>query len=555
MHFIFSKLSLMSLGIYLLCILVLSEPTLAQDKTYFVSKTGADSNPGSQTQPWLTIGRAAAIMVAGDTVIVGDGTYNEIVRPGANGTATKRITYRAQSLSTIVNSFAVNKAYITIEGFTIIGEGAGLDASVFLTTGGNYLRVVNNTFPSSAVGFSQLYTYAYADNIVGLVAEGNKFLNGWHHAITFSHRNTPRDPATMPTEDWSVIRNNYFSSPNGYDAFRIVSSNIKIIGNTIEHWENLTVSSGNLKPGVGYFFKTTTPSADFSNVGAGAPPYLTGEGHPFTATGTTPNNWGGAVLDKTNHPDIIQSFQNGTTGADWPYKSHYVLFEGNRVSDCDGGVQFGNITDDGNYQGIKDWVFRNNVIVRVSNTMNLYAPGFKFYNNTFYRSGFNSGAVIIAGNSNAGISHNTTVYNNIFAECGNPTNTSSGWYGGALATNQLGDYNLVVGTGAGTTKNDTDWKKWGEQNGINGRDPLFVNAAAGDFRLQANSPAIGKAKILSSGIPVFETFNYDINGVPRINSTGDTTWDIGAFESCPNGGCSPNSAAPKAPSNLTAGSN
>jgi chitinase len=49
--------------------------TLASSQVaYYVAKTGSDSNPGTESSPWLTIGHAAATATAGDTVYVGAGT-------------------------------------------------------------------------------------------------------------------------------------------------------------------------------------------------------------------------------------------------------------------------------------------------------------------------------------------------------------------------------------------------------------------------------------------------------------------------------------------------
>ena len=52
-------------------------------------------------------------------------------------------------------------------------------------------------------------------------------------------------------------------------------------------------------------------------------------------------------------------------------------------------------------------------------------------------------------------------------------------------------------------------------------DLLFVNAAAGDFKLQSNSPAINAGQDLSS------YFNNDFNGILRPQGNA---WDIGAYE-------------------------
>lgn len=63
---------------------------------YHVAKTGCDQNTGTATAPFLTINHAAQIALAGDTVIVHEGTYREAVRPRFGGThPTRRIVYKA----------------------------------------------------------------------------------------------------------------------------------------------------------------------------------------------------------------------------------------------------------------------------------------------------------------------------------------------------------------------------------------------------------------------------------------------------------------------------
>lgn len=43
--------------------------------TYYVSPSGNDKNPGTETQPWQTIQKAADTLVAGDTVYIKEGFY------------------------------------------------------------------------------------------------------------------------------------------------------------------------------------------------------------------------------------------------------------------------------------------------------------------------------------------------------------------------------------------------------------------------------------------------------------------------------------------------
>jgi len=70
---------------WLLCI-----PIRVEAKTYYVAINGDDDNPGTEENPWLTIQKAADIMVAGDTVLVKPGEYN-----GTTIVSVSGATYRS----------------------------------------------------------------------------------------------------------------------------------------------------------------------------------------------------------------------------------------------------------------------------------------------------------------------------------------------------------------------------------------------------------------------------------------------------------------------------
>src|SRR5690348_12380586 len=90
------------------CVLMLTSG-LAQATTYWVSTNGSDSNPGTQSAPFLHVSKGAAAAHAGDTVMVMDGTYgNEgqvadlnsvgaVVTMTNSGTSGAPITIMAQN--------------------------------------------------------------------------------------------------------------------------------------------------------------------------------------------------------------------------------------------------------------------------------------------------------------------------------------------------------------------------------------------------------------------------------------------------------------------------
>ncbi len=70
-------------------------PSPAWAATYYVDGSNAaarDTNPGTQAQPWKTIGKAAGLLKPGDTVFVKAGVYRELVILSKSGTPADPIT-------------------------------------------------------------------------------------------------------------------------------------------------------------------------------------------------------------------------------------------------------------------------------------------------------------------------------------------------------------------------------------------------------------------------------------------------------------------------------
>jgi hypothetical protein len=137
-----------------------SEPSYGA--TYYVSLGGSDSNQGTESQPWLTIQKAADTLVAGDTVYIKAGTYNEAVFTQNSGNAGNYITYAANPGDTVIidgtgvdanNGFIVDKTYIKLSGLEICNWN---EAGVWAENAG-YLEI------SDCVVHNVIYAIGVAD--------------------------------------------------------------------------------------------------------------------------------------------------------------------------------------------------------------------------------------------------------------------------------------------------------------------------------------------------------------------------------------------------------
>jgi hypothetical protein len=118
--------------------------------TYYVATTGLDSNPGTSSSRFGTIQKCIDVMVAGDTCVVGSGTYTATVgypivayvRPtNASGTANSPITIRSEKhlgaqitvpgIENQVNAgIYITQSYYIIDGFDISGGTSGTTGKV-----------------------------------------------------------------------------------------------------------------------------------------------------------------------------------------------------------------------------------------------------------------------------------------------------------------------------------------------------------------------------------------------------------------------------------------
>ncbi|PWJ37950.1 T9SS type A sorting domain-containing protein [Sediminitomix flava] len=71
----------------------LAQISTALATNYYVSKSGNDSNAGTESEPFLSIAKASSMLTAGDTCFIMEGTYRETIIPKSAGQDGNPIVY------------------------------------------------------------------------------------------------------------------------------------------------------------------------------------------------------------------------------------------------------------------------------------------------------------------------------------------------------------------------------------------------------------------------------------------------------------------------------
>lgn len=434
--------------------------------TWYVATTGNNANNGtSSSTPFLTIQKAASVVSPGDTVLVSAGIYSEnvdITRPAAQNS---RITFQAQG-TVYSGGFNVRLPYYTFDGFDLNGfNSAGANGIIYLYTPASETWILNCTLHNtnkSGVYMNPASSPLPTDSQANCIISNCTFRMIFAPNITLQGSN-------------HIVANNYVADTGGEgDFIRPFGANHRIYGNYI---------------------------TNLSDQGSGG------------------------------HPDFFQVFGN----YDWWCKD--VVFERNTViyNPTNQSPQICQLEMDpnGNYAHeaghMTNVILRNNLFVNCYNRANVDMDGTKWYNNLFYKCALQGGHVFALGGTK-GSAYGTEFINNIFYQCGsnNISNPSQGWYQqlASWETNVTitADYEFACGIAfaAKDAAPPDGQNRWGssgqETHSINGGDPRFVNEAAFDFHLMANSPLIGRAKVVPG-------YSDDITGKAR-----GAAWDIGPYQ-------------------------
>jgi parallel beta-helix repeat protein len=180
---------------------------------YFVSPDGSDANPGTQLQPWRTIGKAAEMVMPGDTVYVRAGVYNEAVSLDISGTSQKLINFLAYPGETPVIE-GYNQLPTTWTALFYV-EGDWIRISGFEVRNSRYTGVQLHGQHDQA---DHIYSHhnqrhgIYVQGDFGTVAESflwrNAMLNEYNQAGDGSAALATARDANNGTTDYAILRNN-----------------------------------------------------------------------------------------------------------------------------------------------------------------------------------------------------------------------------------------------------------------------------------------------------------------------------------------------------------
>ncbi|MBW2990494.1 right-handed parallel beta-helix repeat-containing protein [Candidatus Woesearchaeota archaeon] len=475
--------------------------------TYYVAKSGcSDSGPGTESEPWCTIQKAANTLQAGETVFIKAGTYNEQVSPVNSGTEDNYITYSAYQndiVSIVDNYFPIyvlgDKSYLKFANLELQAIGnndwsAAFRARESGSTAPHHLILENLTLkgeePMSADDrqFGVLLQ-AFETPITDITIKNCQVINNNHHGIFvygMIYRVDIGPNNHISNNGWGLGSPETPHYAHGIEIHSEYPGNqtkgardIKIFENEIDH---------NDMQGIRPAWCRRIHIKDN---------YL----HYNGATGINLENQVNESVIENNIAEYnvqVYSYETGT----WLDESNYVVIQNNIFRHN----KFGFMT-----QGSSQIIIRNNEIYEnnrgvsdIYQAQGAYIRWGTYDNilvhNTFYENCDQTGAF---GDLTIGRVNNVvrpTVKNNIISEANCLYDL---WVN--LETDYTSDYNNYYNT----KPLNINWKdsamNWPQYVSASGQDthsinenPLFENPGSGNFNLQSNSPCIDKGTFLTT---------------------------------------------------------
>ena len=470
----------------------------APGKFYHVATNGDDADPGSDTQPFRTIGKAANVARPGDTILIHGGVYYEDVKPHYSGRPGKFITYTNYGDGEVIidaeNGQRAgcieidNKSYLQFTGLTVRGANLYPDwprAGIAVTDGSNNIildniKAYDNYFGIMAYGKDTPVSFITVKNSITFDPVTNT--GNVHYGVFFY----------MKVYDSNIINNHAAYALPEIQSYGIEVSTdypgtqadgprrIVISGNEVDHNESQGIHTWNA---------------------AGV--LISGNHiHDNGATGIQIEDGSENVVIENNLSENNAQFYEYETGA-WVDHSKNVLVRNNILRSNKIGL---NITDSDRVIIHDNTIYLNdrgaeNLLNAAGLIVKNNATNISITQNTFYQN--SAGEAQLGGinfRSNGPACDRINFINNIVVE------SKSSWDMVQTAcTNFSSDYNDFFNIRAVSIKwNEStyDWSAYlaASQQDTHSlsQDPLFVDPAGLDFHLQPSSPLVGKGVILTS---------------------------------------------------------
>jgi hypothetical protein len=479
------------------------------NSSFYVTKTGDDSNPGTQAAPWRTIQHAADSVRAGATVNVRGGIYEERLTLKSSGNATD--------------------GYITFRSYP--GETAVLDADHLVPDGRNGIVTIHNQSYVRIEGF-EIRNFRTAErrltplgiSVIGAGSHIELLKNNVHHIEqTFNGRDAPGHGA-----------NGFGIAVYGTDAKTPISE-LVIDGNQVHHLKTGSSESLVVNGNVTNFRITHNVVHDNNNIGIDVIGFERTAPDPAVDQARDGVVSGNLVYNITSRGNPAYGNDENSDGI-YVDGGTRILIERNVMHDVDFGIELASEHKD---RATSYIVARNNLIYHCHTagvSIGGYAPerghtehstvvGNTLYDND--TSGTGSGEFQMQWNLAGNIFANNIVYAG--PRCLFALNRSQAKQSPPPVMIDHNLYYCALGSKA---------SKWGASSGpVTGfdnyvqatgndrhsrfQDPHFVDAPR-DFHLRSDSPAIAAGT--TEGVPVGEV---DVDGSPRVKAG---KIDVGCYQ-------------------------
>ncbi len=479
---------------------------------YVDADAGGSNNGGSWANAYTSLQSALDVATSGDEIWVAAGTY----KPESAYDLTNEDRYFH---------------FRMIEGVAIYGGFAGgettLDGRSDYGEGGTNETILSGDIGTENDSIDNCYHVFYHPDTLGLTASA--ILDGF--TITGGNADDGNgggmyNNSSSPTLDNIIFSNNNSKyggggMSNSYSSPTLI--NVTFRGNTATA----------VGAGFGGGMSNSYSSPTLTNV---------------TFSGNTADSGGGMFNGDNSSPTLTNIAFNGNTATNSGGGDGYGPGGGGGMVNLSSSPMLTNVTFNGNtsfyFGGGMANLSSSPTLTNVTFSENTADSGGGMYNNSsspmlssvifIENSAFTGGGGIYNDSSSPTLTNVTLSGNIVQYDGGGMYNTSSSptlnncilWGNGAGSSN--GDQIYISGTGTTTLNYSCYSNETGDISGTltegDGNitsDPLFVDAANGDYRIYGNSPCV------DAGNNSYNTETTDIRGEARIQNT---TIDIGAYE-------------------------